>query len=374
MTTVLISGAGIAGTALAYWLRRRGLIPTVVERAPGPRPGGQAVDVRGAALTVLGRMGLDDAARERRTTMLGMSMLDSNGDELWRSEEATLSSGRLDSDDIELLREDLVELIRSRTDGVEHRFDDSILAVDQDDEGATVRFERGAPQRFDLVVGADGLHSNTRRLVFGPETPFIRHLGTYVSIFSAENFLELDNWQYWFNDGGNGGAVYPVRENTELRINLGFAAEPFDYDHRDTEAQKRVVADRLGGMGWEVPRMIEKMWHADDFYFDSMSQICMDRWSLGRVALIGDAAHCASPLSGQGTSLALVGAYVLAEELAGRPGGHRAAFERYEERMRPFVECNQALATGDRDADPGGEPAVDRVKNAIELDGDFRRG
>ncbi|MDN3239631.1 FAD-dependent monooxygenase [Glycomyces tritici] len=372
--TVLISGSSIAGTALAYWLREQGLTPVVVERAPQPRRGGQAVDIRGAALQVLRRMGLEDRAQALKNHTNGMNMLDPAGNEVFRSEEFALSSGSLDSDDIEILRDDLVDLIHEQTHGIEYRYDDSITAIHQGTDGVTVEFERAPTRRFDLVVGADGLHSNTRKTAFGPEAQYLHHLGTYLGVFSQENYLGLDRWQTWFNgpsnDGGaTGGAVMTVRDNTELRIYLGFAAAPIDYDHRDTQAQKQLVADHVTGFGWEVPGFLERMWKADDFYFDAMAQIRMDTWSAGRVTLVGDAAHCAAPLSGQGTSLALVGAYVLALEL-GRTGDHELAFARYERRMRPFVEVNQALALMDPQATP---PEVrtartDEAKNAIDLD------
>ncbi|GAA2124456.1 FAD-dependent monooxygenase [Glycomyces algeriensis] len=367
--TVLISGSSIAGTALAYWLREQGLTPVVVERAPRLRRGGQAVDVRGAALQVLRRMGLEDRANALKNHTNGMSMLDPEGNEVFRSEEFALSSGSLDSDDIEILREDLVDLVHERTQGIEYLFDDSITALHQEADGVTVEFERAAPRRFDLVVGADGLHSNTRKLAFGPESDYLNHLGTYLGVFSQENYLGLDKWQTWFNDGITGGAVMTVRDNAELRIYLGFGSDPIEYDYRDVQAQKQLVADHVTGFGWEVPGFLERMWKADDFYFDAMAQIRMDTWSAGRVTLIGDAAHCAAPISGQGTSLALVGAYVLALEL-GRTGDHELAFARYERRMRPFVEVNQALALLDPQETP---PEVrtartDEAKNAVDLD------
>jgi 2-polyprenyl-6-methoxyphenol hydroxylase-like FAD-dependent oxidoreductase len=375
MATVLISGAGVAGTALAHWLREQGLTPVVVERAPAPRRGGQAVDVRGAALTVLRRMGLEDRARELRNHSNGMSMMDGEGNELFRSEEFALSSGSLESDDIEILREDLVDTVHAANDGIEHLYGDSISALREDADGVAVEFEHAPPRRFDLVVGADGLHSNTRERVFGPEADYLHHLGMYVSVFTSDNYLGLDRWQTWFNalapDSGSmvGGVAMTVRDNTELRVFLGFGAAQFDYDHRDTEAQKRLVAEHVAGMGWEVPNFVARMWKAEDFYFDAMAQIKMDVWSKGRVALLGDAAHCAAPVSGQGTSLALVGAYVLALEL-GRTDDHAAAFERYERRMRPFVEANQALALLDPESTPPEERSArtDAVKNAIDLD------
>ncbi|WP_205325105.1 FAD-dependent monooxygenase [Glycomyces sp. YM15] len=369
MTTVLISGSGIAGTALASWLREQGLTPVVLERAPQLRRGGQAVDVRGAALHVLRRMGLDTQARALANHSNGMNMLDSEGNEIFRSEEFALSSGSLDSDDIEILRDDLVDLVYARNDGIEYVFGDSITALRQESEEVLVEFEHAAPRRFDLVIGADGLHSNTRKLAFGPESRYIDHLGTYLGVFSQENYLGLEHWQTWFDNGTDGGMVMTVRDNRELRIYLGFAAAPLEYDHRDANAQKQLIADRLAGFSWEVPGFLERMWKAEDFYFDVMAQIKMDTWSDGSVALLGDAAHCAAPTSGQGTSLALVGAYVLALEL-GRTDDHELAFARYERRMRPFVEENQALALLDpRETPPEERNArTDAAKNAIDLD------
>lgn len=371
MKTVLISGAGLAGPALAYWLRHHGFAPTVAERASAPRSGGQAVDIRGAALDVVRRMGLLERARGLRTRMRGMSVLDGDGNEIERSTEKTYSSGRLDSEDIEVLREDLVGLLYERTrDGVEYLFGDGVEGLEQGEQGVRVDFESGRSRTYDLVVGADGLHSTVRRLVFGPEEEFAHHLGMHVAIWRADNFLGLDDWQLWLRDGTVGYGIYPVRDNSELRITFGWAAGPRDPgdDHRDIEGRKQVVADRMAAVRWEAPRMLKAMWGASDFYSDAMAQIRMERWSHDRVALLGDAGYCASPLSGQGTSLALVGAYVLADALGRADGDHRAAFAAYERRMRPFVELNQALAT-ENPGGPASEESVERAKDAIALDG-----
>ncbi|SHF14697.1 FAD-dependent monooxygenase [Streptoalloteichus hindustanus] len=371
MRSVLISGASIAGPALAYWLHRHGFAPTVVERAPAPRPGGQAIDIRGVALDVVERMGLLERVREMRTRMRGMSVLDGDGNEVFRSTEMTLSSGRLDSDDIEVLRDDLTSLLYEHTrDDVEYVFGDSVTGLTQDEHGVRVEFANAEPRTFDLVVGADGLHSAVRRLAFGPESEFLRHLGTYIAIFGTDNILDLDNWQIWVRHNtreGVGYAVYPARDNTELRVTLGFRSEPLDYDYRDVDQQKRIMAEQLADLGWETPRLLAAMHDSTGFFFDAMAQIHMDRWSTGRVTLVGDAGYCPSPLSGQGTSLALVGAYVLADELRAAAGDHESAFQRYEERMRPFVTLNQALAT-DYPQGETPEEATAHAKNAISLD------
>jgi 2-polyprenyl-6-methoxyphenol hydroxylase-like FAD-dependent oxidoreductase len=175
---VLIAGAGIAGPVLAFWLRRHGFRPTIVERAPGLRPGGHAIDIRGAAIEVAARMGILPAVQARTTAMRGMSIFDHQGRRLFRTTEATLSGGPLDGGDIEILRDELCRILYDATRvDTEYLFDGSIRAVAEDDDGVLVTFERGASRRFHLVVGADGLHSHVRGLLFGPESEYLTHLG-----------------------------------------------------------------------------------------------------------------------------------------------------------------------------------------------------
>jgi 2-polyprenyl-6-methoxyphenol hydroxylase-like FAD-dependent oxidoreductase len=365
MRTVLISGAGVAGPALAYWLHHHGLEPTIVERAPAVRPGGQAVDVRGAALDVIDRMGLLPRLRELRTRMRGMSLVDGKGVELMRSTETAWTSGRLDSPDVEVLREDLVGLLSASAPG-SWMFGDSITALDQRDDRVRVTFERAGPRDFDLVIGADGLRSAVRRIAFGPDEEYVHHLGSYLGVFTAPNFLGLDEWQVWLQAEGVGYVVYSARDNSEIRVTLGFASPPIAYDRRDPDAPRHLLRQRLAHVGWETPRLLDAMGQASDFYFDAMAQVRMPCWHHGRVALLGDAGYCPSPLSGQGTSLALVGAYVLADALAAAGADHRAGLAEYDRRMRPFVTANQALAT----ENPGGPPSpesAERAKNAISL-------
>ncbi|MEU9843211.1 FAD-dependent monooxygenase [Actinomadura sp. NPDC048032] len=382
MKNVLISGASIGGPALAYWLRRYGFGVTVVEVSPGPRAGGQAIDVRGPALEVAERMGVLDRIRERRVEMRGMSMVDGDGKELYRSEDYTITGGDLSGADVEILRDDLSAiLVDAAGDGVEYLYGDSIAGVEQDDDGVRVIFQSGLIRTFDLVVGADGAHSTTRRLVFGPEKDYLTHLGTYLSVWTAPNFLGLDRWQVFHQVPGSswGGGVMSVRGNEEVRVYLGFESErPIEYDHRDTAAQKKIMADALAGGGWVVPELLETMWDAPDFHFDSMAQIHMDSWSKGRVVLLGDAGYCGSPLSGQGTSMAVVGAYVLAGELKAAGGDHRAAFANYEKELRGYVAANQELALtnkarvdAQRDAETGAGTEVVDFQDFGEIVGSF---
>jgi 2-polyprenyl-6-methoxyphenol hydroxylase-like FAD-dependent oxidoreductase len=341
---VLISGAGVAGQALAIWLRRLGFTPVVVERAAAPRDGGQAVDLRGAAIEVARRTGILDAARAARTGTRGMSYVSSAGKRL-----ASLNGafGVIDPEDVEIVRGDLVSILyEAARNDVEYIFDDSISSLTDTADGVTVTFERSAPRTFGLVAGADGLHSRVRGLAFGPESRFVGHLGLYLSVFTIPNELELDHWQLIYVTPGKSVTVTSARGNREARAIFFFASEPLDYDYRDRGQQQELLAAAFAGAGWEVPRLLTAMREAPDFYFDSVSQVRMDSWSAGRVTLAGDAGYCPSPLSGQGSSLALVGAYVLASELAAADGDHRDAFARYQQRMQDFVERNQQIAAG----------------------------
>lgn len=338
---ILISGASIAGPALAYWLRRYGFNPTVVERAPALRDGGYGVDFRGASMRVLERMGILADVQRMQTHMGDMLCVDGSNRRV-----ASLPSVFV-SGEVEILRGDLSRILYDATrNDTEYIFDDSIAAIEQREEGVQVTFERGAPRTFDLVVGADGLHSNVRSRVFGEESRFIRDLGFYVSIFTTANHLGLDYSGRIYTEPGKLVMMYSSKQNTEAKAFFCFASPPLRYDRRDATQQKKLLAQAYAGVGWEVPRLLESMREAPDFYFDSVSQIHMDRWSHGRTVLLGDAAYCPSPMSGMGTGMAVVGAYVLAGELQAAGGDHRTAFARYEQQMRGYVQQCQKMADG----------------------------
>ncbi len=339
--SVLISGASIAGPALAYWLHRYGYMVTVVERAPTLLDGGYAVDVRGAAhIDVLTQMGILAEVRRQQTHMGAMDYVDRSGKRM-SSMPAEIMSG-----EVEILRGDLSRILYDVTkDDVEYIFGDSITAMTEGEDGMQVTFTHCPVRTFSLVIGADGLHSNVRSLIFGDEAEFIHNLGYYVAIFTTENHLNLDHTGRFYSVPGKTAGVYSARDNTEAKALFVFAAESLNYDRRDTMQQKVILANAFAGQGWEIPTLLNAMWDAPDFYFDSISQVQMERWSKGRVALLGDAGYGAT-MGGMGTGLAVVGAYVLAGELAAAGDDYRVAFARYERQLRAYATGCQKFGAG----------------------------
>jgi 2-polyprenyl-6-methoxyphenol hydroxylase-like FAD-dependent oxidoreductase len=356
MTTleILISGAGIAGTTAAYWLREAGFTVTVVERAPAPRLGGQTVDLRGAGRTVVERMGLLSQMRARTVTQRGIAWVDASGRH--RAEmpvEAFGGRGIVSAD--EILRGDLGAILYEATrPGVSYLFDDTITDLKQHTDGVLVRFEKADPRRFDLVVGADGLHSVVRRLAFGPQNG-LHPLGLLNAWFTIPAEVDLDDWYLMHNaPGGRVVSIRPGRLPGEQKAGLSVrSTESFDRGH--IGSQLELLERHFADVGWEAPRLLRAARSAPDFYLDSMGQVLLDRWSRGRVVLLGDAGYCPTPLTGLGTSLALVGAYILAGELAAaaddattaiEQDAIQGAFYRYETRMRPYVKQSQELPPG----------------------------
>ncbi|MEW6345911.1 MAG: FAD-dependent monooxygenase [Pseudomonadota bacterium] len=344
--SVLISGASIAGPALAYWLDRYGFDVTVVERSDTIRSGGYPIDVRGTAIDVVERMGVLSQLRAAHIDTRKLTFVDAVGKSIATLKPENLAGG-VTTRHIELPRGELTSVLYDLTrDGrVRYRFNDSIEALHDDGAGVDVRFRSGVAQRFDIVIGADGMHSNTRALAFGPEAPFNRYLGFCFNLFSLPNELGLSHEAVVYGEPGRVAGVYAVGDSQTLHGFLNFAAdEPPFHARPDVDRQRQRTVEIFSEGGWEVPRLIAAMQRADDLFFDTVSQIHMPCWSSGRVALAGDAAHAPSFLSGQGSSLALVGAYVLAGELAAHADPVEA-FASYERIARPFMEANQGLAT-----------------------------
>jgi 2-polyprenyl-6-methoxyphenol hydroxylase-like FAD-dependent oxidoreductase len=337
---VLISGASIAGPALAYWLARRGFRPTVVERFGELRPGGNGVDIRGASVGIAERMGILPELRRHATQIDDTTFVDAGDRRTANIPMTTFNAGG----DIEIMRGDLGRVVHDATkDDVEYVFGDSIIAIDDHGPAVTVTFDSGEVREFDLVVGADGLHSAVRGLTFGPDSEAMHHLGLYFAIASADPQLGRDRSVVLYNTPGKAAGVYRSGNHAGATAFFAFR-EPavLDFDFRDGDQQKDIIRDRFAGQGWHVPALVERAVADDRFYFDSVSQIRMPRWSKGRVTLVGDAGYCATLLSGAGASLAFEGAHLLAAELEAAGGDHTVAFRRYEEKFRPTVKQRQA--------------------------------
>jgi len=338
---ILISGAGIAGLSLAYWLRLYGFTPTLVEKAPSIRQGGYKVDIRGKALEVIQRMGLYAKISDAKTDMQGASIVDRNGKLITQMSGDTF--GVRVAEDLEIMRGDLCQILWGHIQGIECLFNDSVNSVKQVGEEVQVTFESHTSRSFDSVIGADGLHSNIRELVFGDDLPFLRELGLYISIFTIPNFLNLDRWEVEYSEPGKLVNLYSSRGDAHARAAFLFSSKPLGLSPSDTESQHKVLHDVYDSIGWEIPKLLAAMKETPDFYFDSVTQVCMHHWASHRVCLLGDAGYCPSPVSGQGTSLALVGAYVLAGELAAAHGDHTIAFKNYEKQLQKYVLKNQKL-------------------------------
>lgn len=337
--SILVTGASVAGPTLAYWLARQGMAVTVVERAPEFRDGGQTIDVRGAGKVVAQRMGLESAIRARSTHEDGIRFVDEQD-----RTRAEIGIGAFDGNgpvaELEILRGELARLlIEHGRSTVEYRFGDSIAALEDLPHGVKVRFAQGGEEMFDLVIAAEGVGSPTRKLVFGDEVRR-RSFKLYTAYFTIPRAPGDARQMRWFNaPGGLSVCVRPDNLGTSRAL-LSFQEAANGYEKLPPARQKTLLKEKFAGLKWETPRILAALDDAPDLYLDQISQVKMARWSKGRIALVGDAAYCASPISGMGTSLGMCGAYVLAGEL-GRHDDHAQAFAAYESIMRPYVDQAQ---------------------------------
>ena len=338
--TVLVSGASVAGPSAAYWLHRAGYAVTVVEAAPALRPGGQAVDFRGEQIKLVRAMGLFDDLMAHETALREQVQLDPEGRPAF-----TLPPG-FTNGELEVLRGDLARILYEHTkDYTEYVFGDRVASLAESADGVDVTFRHGAPRRFDLVVGADGIHSGVRTAAFGPEAKFRTDLGFHVAGFTAPNHLRLDHAGVLYNEPGIGAVITNHLDPETVTVGLSFRGDPDGYGRPDLARQKAVVAEVFANAGWELPKLLDAVADAPDLYFDTVGQIKLDSWSRGRVVLLGDAAWCAGP-GGSGTGLAMMGAQILAGELTAAGGDHVTAFARYERRLRKAARVGQKNGAG----------------------------
>jgi 2-polyprenyl-6-methoxyphenol hydroxylase-like FAD-dependent oxidoreductase len=346
--TALISGAGIAGPTLSYWLARAGWKPTIVESAPSIRTGGYVIDCWGLGYDIADRMGLCRDLDRLDYHMKEVRILDDEGKRkagFGTNVFREITGGRF----ITVRRSDLARLLLEKAKPVtEIIFNEQIVGLEQDQHGVEVTFKRCHPRHFDLVIGADGLHSNVRRLVFGPQEQFERSLGYTVAAFESLGYRPRDEDIYvTHNEPGCMLGRMALRDDRTLFLFVFADSAAESRSANDLMAQKALLRQQFGGDAWEKSRILDELDHAQDLYFDRVSQIHIRPWSHGRIALVGDAAFCVSLMAGQGSALAITAAYVLAGELA-RAGGrsYADAFQRYESLLRPYIESKQRAAKG----------------------------
>jgi 2-polyprenyl-6-methoxyphenol hydroxylase-like FAD-dependent oxidoreductase len=340
MKTILISGAGIAGPTLAFWLKAAGFEPTLVERAPALRHGGYVIDFWGLGYDIAERMGLIAEINRVGYKAQEMRIVDDRGHAaagFGTRVFTDLTRGRY----VTLARSDLSLLLFESLKGItEVIFDDEIVSLEEQSDGVRVQLRRSGERRFDLVVGADGLHSVVRKLAFGTEQQFEKNLGYIVAAFEAGGYRPRDENVYlMYGQPGRMIGRFTLRDDRTLFLFV-FAADG-DSLPATLDEQKALLRRRYAAGKWECPAILSELDRATEVYFDPVSQIRMTNWSKGRVVLLADAAFCVSLLAGQGSALAMISAYVLAGELAAAGGQYRQAFDAYEARLRPFIETKQ---------------------------------
>ena len=365
---ILVIGAGIAGPTICYWLKKFGFSPTLIEKSDVLRQGGQGVDIRGAAVGLVKKMGIYEQICKMRTQVEYGRQVDVMGKIL--HEEKAEKFGYRQDEDIEILRGNLVEILMKQIEQVPCHFNQSIDNIEKNDGGdVTVSFKDGRIEHYDLVIGADGVRSSIRRMVFDKDEYELVNLWACISIFSIPNYLHLSHTEVQCESSQKAIFISSDKDPKIAQVGLMFRPQHDLTYLRDENKQKQVLRDTFHNFGWEADKILELMSDSNDFYFDSFTQVKMHSWTKGRVALVGDAGYCPSPFSGQGSNLALIGAYILAGELKAAEGNYKHAFHRYNELLRSFVEANQQFGVWVRKSflvsDELSEEAAEKRSNEI---------
>ena len=339
--SVLISGASIAGLTMAFWMNHYGYRVTVVELSPEPRRGGSPIDVRGSALACARRMGVLEAIKKAKLPTEGLKFMNAQN-EVQGIMQVEEIGALLPGDDTEIRRDDLVDILyRNVQQQIICKFGNRIAALQQEESHVSVTFQDGTTENYDFVIGADGIHSGVRKLVFGEEAQFTFFLNYYFAVFGVDGRLGEKNYAHMYNTPNNMATVYFYNSEVADTILAFRATHPIAYDRRDIAGQKRLVANAFEGIGWKVPQLLDAMALAENFYLDQGCQIKMPSWTAGRVALVGDAGYAPAFPTGMGTTLAMEGATLLADAMA-RNTDYKVAFRRYNEDFRPVVDALQA--------------------------------
>ncbi|MCI5052142.1 MAG: FAD-dependent monooxygenase [Simkaniaceae bacterium] len=351
---------------ICYWLKKYGFSPTLIEKSKELRTGGYAVDVRGIAADIVKKMGIYDAIYTKRTSVLSKRYVDAEGRIL--SEEKGEKASFREGSDVEIERGNLVDILFQSISDIPCHFDKEIMHLIQKDEFVEVTFKGGQTEHYDLVIAADGLHSSTRKMAFSRDEYDLFSLGSYIGIFSIPNYLHLNRVEVSFVKDQKIIGVNCDQDPDRALVRLAFCAKKALSGIESEKRQKRCLKETFYGLGWESNRLLDLIDDSKDFYFDAIAQIKMDCWTKGRVALVGDAGYCPSPMSGQGTNLAIVGAYILAGELKLAKGDFSIAFKRYNELMRPLVDASQDLGVWVGESYlPEGEISKERVEERSNL-------
>lgn len=338
--SVLISGASIAGLTMAYWMNYYGYNVTIVEIGAEPRRGGSPIDVRGEALVCAKRMGVLDDIKKAKLPTKGLKFVNANNEV--QSSMLVEEIGALTPEDIEIRRDDLVDILYEAVkNSITYKFSNRITRMEQYAEEVQITFKDGTNGAYNYVIGADGIHSGVRKLVFGEESQFTHFLNFYFSVFTVDGKLGEQNYAHMYNTPNNMATVYFYNQDSADVLLAFRASDKIIFDRNNIEAQKQIVIDAFQGIGWKVPQMLEELKCAENFYLDQGCQIKMSTWTNGRVALIGDAGYAPAFPTGMGSTLAMQGAITLAEAIS-KNDNHEIAFQIYNEGFRHVVEELQA--------------------------------